>query len=187
MNAKVSFFVMLVGWTLAGCSEPPNLVPVALPGREPQRIPPPTIGSEAEAIGEDRRNSLMHPRLSDIVSEPTPIGEMKKTATGLNYVTLKAGDGPIVKAGQKIKVNYVARLENGTKFDSSTARGEPTEVEIGVGRAIKGWDTGIPGMKIGEKRRLVLPADLGLGASGAPPLIPAESTVIYEVEVIEAR
>jgi FKBP-type peptidyl-prolyl cis-trans isomerase len=170
-----------------GCNHP-SMVPVLPPGVKQMRVAPPTAGSGAEAIGETAGvGGAPSSMVSTILSEPTPLNEDKKLASGLVYKTLKEGTGPSVKGGQTVKVNYVGRLQDGTEFDASAKHGGPAEFPIGVGRLIKAWDEGIPGMKIGEKRMLVAPGHLGYGAAGQPPTIPPNATLVFEVEMLEAR
>lgn len=107
-----------------------------------------------------------------------------KLPDGLRYVDLKSGAGDLVLSGAKVKVHYTGWLTNGTKFDSSRDAGEPFEVTLGKGDVIKGWDEGIPGMKVGGKRRLTIPPALAYGANppqGSP--IPANATLVFDVEV----
>jgi len=94
------------------------------------------------------------------------------------------GTGREVKTGDTISIHYVGTLENGQKFDSSRDRGQPFEAQIGVGQLIKGWDQGIPGMKVGGKRKLTIPSDLAYGDAGIPGAIPAKATLIFEVELM---
>lgn len=113
--------------------------------------------------------------------------ENKKVTTdsGLTYEILKEGSGETVaKAGDQVKVHYTGWLTNGTKFDSSVDRGDPFVFPLGQGRVIKGWDEGVAGMKVGEKRKLTIPPDLGYGARGAGNVIPPNSTLIFEVEFL---
>ncbi len=189
MKSRIGLLLILSGLALAGCDAPPNSTPVLPPGMEPVRVPSPSAGSGSEALGEGQGHAHgpAESGISTVISEPTPIGEIRKAASGLTYTTLKAGDGPTVKPGQSIKVHYTGRLVDGTKFDSSIDRGAPFPVVIGTGQVIKGWDLGIPGMKVGEKRRLVIPSDLGYGTKGFPPTIPANAQLNFEVEVIEAK
>lgn len=111
--------------------------------------------------------------------------KMQKTASGLQYEIIKPGTGPSPKAGQKVMVHYTGWLENGTKFDSSVDRGQPFIFSIGMGQVIKGWDEGVMAMQVGEKRRLVIPANLGYGARGAGTIIPPNATLIFEVELLK--
>ncbi len=94
------------------------------------------------------------------------------------------GAGTTVKSGDTVKIHYTGTLEDGTVFDSSVTRNEPFETQIGVGMLIQGWDQGIPGMKVGGKRHLIIPADLGYG-SRAVGSIPANSTLIFDVELLD--
>lgn len=103
---------------------------------------------------------------------------------GLKTVDLKQGMGPTVQAMQCITVQYTGWLENGTKFDSSRDRVGGFQFVVGAGSVIPGWDKGIPGMKVGGHRRLTIPAALGYGAAGSPPTIPANATLVFDVEVL---
>lgn len=89
------------------------------------------------------------------------------------------------RKGDKLKMHYTGKLEDGTEFDSSIPRGDPLEFTLGMGQVIKGWDQGLLGMCQGEKRKLSIPPHLGYGESGAPPKIPGNSVLIFEVELIE--
>jgi len=113
------------------------------------------------------------------------------TATGLKYQDLKEGDGPTPKNGQTCVVHYTGWLwENGAKgkkFDSSVDRGTPFEFSLGMGRVIKGWDQGVATMKVGGKRLLLVPQQLGYGARGAGGLIPPNATLLFEVELLGVK
>lgn len=108
-----------------------------------------------------------------------------KTASGLSYVDLVAGTGPSPVAGKAVKVHYTGWLENGTKFDSSVDRGEPFIFNIGAGQVIQGWDEGVMSMKVGGKRKLIIPSQLGYGSAGAGGVIPPDATLIFEVELLD--
>jgi FKBP-type peptidyl-prolyl cis-trans isomerase len=97
------------------------------------------------------------------------------------------GNGPAAESGQTVSVHYTGTLPDGSKFDSSLDRGRPFEFTLGQGRVIKGWEQGVLGMKVGGKRKLVIPPDLGYGARGFPPVIPANATLHFEIELLGVR
>ncbi len=112
------------------------------------------------------------------------------TASGLIYEELTTGEGNAASAGDFVSVHYTGWLQNpdgsaGEKFDSSVDRDEPFEFPLGAGHVIRGWDEGVQGMKVGGKRRLVIPAELGYGARGAGGVIPPNATLIFDVELLE--
>lgn len=109
------------------------------------------------------------------------------TASGLKYVDLVEGTGATPQRGQTVTVHYTGTLTNGKKFDSSVDRGRPAEYRIGVGEVIKGWDEGIMSMKVGGKRKFTIPANLAYGPMGRPPNIPPNSTLLFDVELLEVK
>ena len=109
------------------------------------------------------------------------------TPSGLKYVDQVVGTGEVAVAGKMANVHYTGWLENGKKFDSSVDRGQPFSFPLGAGRVIKGWDEGVQGMKVGGKRKLTIPSDLGYGSRGAGGVIPPNATLIFDVELLGIR
>ncbi len=106
------------------------------------------------------------------------------TPSGLKYVELEEGNGVTPQPGQTVVVHYTGTLEDGTKFDSSRDRNQPFSFKIGVGQVIKGWDEGLSTMKVGGRRQLIIPSELGYGARGAGNVIPPYSTLLFDVELL---
>jgi FKBP-type peptidyl-prolyl cis-trans isomerase FkpA len=184
------------GLGLCGCEEPSAIVPVAPPGANIPRVSP--DADPAQALGETAPASsspTASPKKSPAAAEPstaalalaTAQGETKTTPGGVKYETLKQGKGPELQPGQKAVMHYEGKLENGSPFDSSRTRMVPFEVAIGTGRVIKGWDEAIPGMKVGEVRKLTIPATMGYGPQGMGSKIPPNATLIFEVELLEIK
>ena len=180
--------VCAVAW---GCNEPPQVVSTAPPGMEPPKVAPITDGQGSQALGETmlrKGAEVPKPVVSALPpSPPTAKGETKTTKSGLVYETLKEGTGPEVKAGQSVTVHYTGTLANGKVFDSSREKGAPATFKIGVQQVIPGWDEGVPGMKVGERRTLTVPSALSYGAIGQPPLIPPHATLTFDIEVLSAE
>ncbi len=133
------------------------------------------------------------------VCAPAQTGTTKKAATtgptkvtgpgttlpgGLQYWDIKVGTGPEAKSGSTVKMEYTGWLTDGKKFDSNAGTGRPFSVKLGAGQVIKGWDQGIPGMKVGGKRQLRIPPDMAYGPQGYPGVIPPNSTLIFDVELL---
>ncbi len=139
---------------------------------------------------DDASKNALNPAAS-VTPLPTPTPEpdnTKQMENGLKIQDLKVGIGQETKAGDTITVNYVGALENGTVFDASAKHGGPATFQIGVGQLIKGWDLGIPGMKIGGKRKLIVPPSLGYGSQNiGNGLIPPNSTLVFEVELLAVQ
>lgn len=108
------------------------------------------------------------------------------TASGLQYQDLQLGSGPAAAAGDTVSVHYTGWLVNGTQFDSSIG-GDPFEFTLGRGSVIEGWDQGVEGMQVGGVRKLFIPAELGYGERGVGDIIPANATLVFEVELLEIK
>ena len=115
-------------------------------------------------------------------AEPAPPSNEK-----LGIKDVVVGKGAEAKTGDNVKVHYVGTLPDGKEFDASKKHGQPFEFELGAGRVIKGWDQGVAGMKVGGKRKLTVPPSLGYGARGFPPVIPANATLLFEVELLDVK
>jgi peptidylprolyl isomerase len=124
---------------------------------------------------------------ADLMPPAPPVAKDQKkmitTPSGLQYTDLVEGTGASPTKGQTVSVHYTGTLQDGKKFDSSVDRGQPFQFKIGVGQVIKGWDEGVASMKVGGKRQLVIPPDLGYGARGIGP-IPPNATLLFDVELL---
>jgi FKBP-type peptidyl-prolyl cis-trans isomerase FkpA len=107
-----------------------------------------------------------------------------KTASGLVIEDLVVGSGATAAAGQRVSVHYTGWLQDGNKFDSSKDRGQAFMFSLGRGEVIRGWDEGVSGMKVGGRRKLTIPPDLGYGTRGAGGVIPPNATLLFEVELL---
>jgi FKBP-type peptidyl-prolyl cis-trans isomerase FkpA len=126
-------------------------------------------------------NEAVQKQIEELKNQQTTEG------TKVEVQDLVAGTGDEAVAGKTVKVHYTGTLTDGTKFDSSVDRGEPFSFELGAGKVIKGWDQGVAGMKVGGKRKLTIPPELGYGEQGAGSSIPPNATLIFEVELLEVQ
>lgn len=129
------------------------------------------------------------PEVSKDTSKKPTIGACKGTPpTALEKIDVVEGDGAEAKTGDKLSMQYVGSIyDTGKEFDASWDRGEPFEFDLGAGNVIKGWDEGIVGMKVGGRRELIIPPDLGYGAAGQPPTIPANATLVFVVDLLDVK
>ena len=118
---------------------------------------------------------------------PLDAPDTQITASGLKITELSVGNGAEASSGQTVVVHYRGTLESGKQFDASYDRGTPFTFPLGAGRVIKGWDEGVVGMKVGGKRKLVIPPDLAYGSRGAGGVIPPNATLVFEVELLDVR
>ncbi len=118
---------------------------------------------------------------------PLDAPDTQITASGLKITELNVGEGAEAASGQTVQVHYRGTLENGKQFDASYDRGTPFTFPLGAGRVIKGWDEGVVGMKVGGKRKLIIPPDLAYGSRGAGGVIPPNATLVFEVELLDVK
>jgi peptidylprolyl isomerase len=182
-----------IGLAACGPAEPPAETTAETP--EPEEIAP-TAETETEAeTGQDEpATEEADPQESESEVESdfdiyggADMDDYTTTASGLQYVIFEEGGGPMPKAGDLVSVHYTGWLEDGTEFDSSIGRGQPIEFPIGRGSVIPGWDEGIALLNQGSTARLILPSDIAYGPNGAPPVIPGDATLIFDVELVDIR
>jgi FKBP-type peptidyl-prolyl cis-trans isomerase FkpA len=176
---------------MVGCEEPIT-VTAAPPGVESPRLIPPTEAGVAQAIGETGDRTSVETKSKPSVYQgplalPGEIGEEKRTQSGVKYWTLKAGNGPEVKHGQKVTFHYTGWILDGPQFDSSRPRKKPVTRVVGFGEMIQGWEDAIPGMRVGEVRKMSVMPGLAYGSEGLVGSIPPNANLIFEVEVLSAE
>lgn len=162
--AAVGFFITYEG-------------PKSKPPEDKQALPPEQLASIAKAVEDEKNTAILENNM--INTQP------KFDPTKLNIEDMKIGGGDEVKAGDKVYVHYSGWLTDGAKFDSSYDRGVPFGFTVGQGQVIAGWEQGLLGMKVGGKRKLIIPAAWGYGASGVPGVIPPNAILIFEIELIK--
>lgn len=140
--------------------------------------------SQATSSQSDNNQTLTISEMSQLENNVTPVDNSVVAPNSLDIKTLREGTGDSAKPGDKLEVHYTGTLMNGTKFDSSRDRGEPFIFTLGAGQVIRGWDQGMIGMKVGEVRKLTIPAELGYGSADMG-VIPPNSALIFEVELLK--
>jgi FKBP-type peptidyl-prolyl cis-trans isomerase len=170
----------LAALALAACSkltEPPKPEPV-----QTDNTPPP---ASAEPKNADRPGEKPQGKLADNI-KPAP-DTPPPTNEKVESKDVTVGKGAEAKAGDTVSVHYTGTLTDGKEFDSSKKHGQPFTFELGAGKVIKGWDQGVAGMKVGGKRKLTIPPSLAYGARGFPPVIPPNSTLNFDIELLEVK
>lgn len=179
--------VPLLAFAAAGCGAPPQIVPAVPPGAEVREMPPSDLVAEpATAVGESisaakKENIAKLESLDPAAPPPITVDEAK--TQGLVIESDGGGKGEGAQVGKSVSVHYTGKLKDGTVFDSSIQRGVPFTFFLGRGQVIKGWDAGLQGMKVGEKRKLTIPPGLAYGDRGQGK-IPPNSTLTFDVEMI---
>jgi len=131
-----------------------------------------------------QKNKMTEPTNGNPQNEQTQSTSNSYDIQGMKVEVLTQGTGEEAKTGDTVSVHYVGTLENGTKFDSSVDRGEPFSFTLGENRVIQGWELGVLGMKVGEKRKLTIPSNLAYGNQAVGGVIPANATLVFEVELL---
>lgn len=151
--------------------------PVELSAPENPILAAPILIASADTSGSTAKENAN-------VSEAESDLKYTETESGLKYIDVEVGTGATPQSGQTVVVHYTGTLENGTKFDSSRDRNSPFSFKIGTGQVIRGWDEGLSTMRVGGKRQLIIPPELGYGARGAGGVIPANATLLFDVELL---
>ena len=135
-----------------------------------------------------KRMTMSHPGAVVGVKEPTKVtGGGQTTPSGVKYWDIRIGEGDAATRGHVVKVLYSAWVEHGREFASSASDGRPPLFTLGAGQVIPGWEEGVEGMRVGGKRQLRIPPGLAYGASGLPPLVPSNATLVFDVELVEMQ
>ncbi|HEY85114.1 MAG TPA: FKBP-type peptidyl-prolyl cis-trans isomerase [Chloroflexi bacterium] len=192
-RAEPFTFALGQGQVIPGWDE--GVATMKVGGKRQLLIPPELAYGEQGAGGVIPPNAslIFEVELLEILpgapESPTSVDEKDYTATdsGLKYYDFEEGTGDSPQAGDMVSVHYTGWLEDGVKFDSSLDRGAPFRFPLGMGQVIAGWDEGVATMKVGGKRQLLIPADLGYGEQGSPPTIPPNATLIFEVELLDIQ
>lgn len=176
MSSRTRFRMLALGTTLliAACGPKSNNDASAPPAADA-----PAVKAPAPTSAADPATTIFGAALG------VDLGKMTHTASGLYYKDLVLGTGARADSGKTVSVHYTGYLSNGTEFETST-KGSPIEFPLGQGRVVQGWDQGVPGMKVGGKRQLVIPSSLGYGEMGQGP-IPGGAIMVFTVELMGVK
>ena len=194
MKSRFAIFVILaLAATFVGCEQKQTEQPAAESAAQPQAEAPaqpaaqpaqqPAAKPEAEAAAKPEAKPAAKP-----AAKPEKAAAAKEVTTpsGLKYVDLVVGKGPLPKEGDTVVVEYTGRFTNGKVFDTSVGK-RPFEFVLGRGEVIKGWDEGVATMHVGGRRKLTIPPDLAYGARGYPGAIPPNSTLVFDVQLLRIK
>jgi hypothetical protein len=186
------FALWIAGMLAGGCSDPPGLIAAQPPGVDPR------VKLERELARNSKEPSTPDEDIPELAvlgantppptippAPPTAKGETRKTASGTIYETVREGSGETAKSGQRVSLHYTGTFDDGRVFDSTKGK-DPFTASIGKGQVIKGWDEAIPGMKVGEVRKLTVPPSSGYGSHGKGQ-VPANATLLFEVELLKVE
>jgi peptidylprolyl isomerase len=188
MNSRHGLGWCLVGLAAFGGCGDPRIAPVMPPGVPAPRLAPPDAAGISEARGETpAASSSAEAAPSLALADPTSPGQEKKLASGLVYLTEKPGDGPQVKPGQTATIRYVGRLQDGTKFYDTADEGGTKDLAVGKGAGMKGLHEGVSGMKVGERRKLIVPGHEAYGAEGVKGVVPPNADIVLDVELVGVK
>lgn len=189
MSWAVRFSVIMLVLGLCGCNETPGTTSSTSAGGTEATSATGTSGGTQATGGTEATSETAAPTEAAKTSAPGWSTEGAPAPVtlpdGLKYQDIAVGDGALAESGSTVSVNYTGWLANGTQFDSSVGRG-PFSFRLGAGQVIKGWDEGVKGMRVGGKRKLTIPSDLGYGERGIGP-IPPNSTLLFDVELLDVK
>lgn len=187
MNARTKLVAPALGLALVAALGTTACTPKAQTASQPTAAQQAAAQQAADQAAAQQQ-AAQQQAAQEQASKPDPKAPKgMKDVTKLVIKDLKVGTGKTAKVGTTVSVHYTGWLTSGVKFDSSVDRGQPFDFKLGAGEVIQGWDQGVAGMKVGGKRRITIPSDLGYGASGAGGVIPPNATLVFDVELLAVK